>query len=151
MKYHDPTRALGDLTGVKKHFCRKHEEKKWKFDKCSKRYAIQCDWRAHSKTCGTRKYRCDYGTLLSRRDRFITHQAFYDALGEESARFSTGITVGGVQLSGNNFLSAGELQAGASSMSVMRVVIGDGVGSASSFRLGGSGIIVNSRWNRNRI
>jgi transposase-like protein len=64
--HHDPARALGDLTGIKKHFCRKHGEKKWKCDKCSKRYAVQSDWKAHSKICGTREYRCDCGTLFSR-------------------------------------------------------------------------------------
>ncbi|XP_057978472.1 protein indeterminate-domain 7 isoform X2 [Malania oleifera] len=84
--HHDPSRALGDLTGIKKHFCRKHGEKKWKCEKCSKRYAVQSDWKAHSKTCGTREYRCDCGTLFSRRDSFITHRAFCDALAEESAR-----------------------------------------------------------------
>uniref|UniRef100_A0A0E0CCN9 C2H2-type domain-containing protein n=1 Tax=Oryza meridionalis TaxID=40149 RepID=A0A0E0CCN9_9ORYZ len=59
--HHDPARALGDLTGIKKHFCRKHGEKKWKCDKCSKRYAVQSDWKAHSKICGTREYKafCD--------------------------------------------------------------------------------------------
>ncbi|XP_061371075.1 protein indeterminate-domain 11-like [Gastrolobium bilobum] len=89
--HHDPARALGDLTGIKKHFCRKHGEKKWKCDKCSKKYAVQSDWKAHSKTCGTREYRCDCGTLFSRRDSFITHRAFCDALAEESARAVTGI------------------------------------------------------------
>ncbi|URD96271.1 Zinc finger protein [Musa troglodytarum] len=64
--HHEPSRALGDLTGIKKHYCRKHGEKKWKCDKCSKRYAVQSDWKAHSKTCGTREYRCDCGTLFSR-------------------------------------------------------------------------------------
>ncbi|URE45851.1 Zinc finger protein [Musa troglodytarum] len=64
--HHNPARALGDLTGIKKHFCRKHGEKKWKCDKCSKRYAVQSDWKAHSKTCGTREYRCDCGVLFSR-------------------------------------------------------------------------------------
>ncbi|BAT98390.1 hypothetical protein LR48_Vigan1082s001900 [Vigna angularis] len=88
--HHDPSRALGDLTGIKKHFCRKHGEKKWKCDKCSKKYAVQSDWKAHSKTCGTREYRCDCGTLFSRRDSFITHRAFCDALAEESARAITG-------------------------------------------------------------
>ncbi|XWS20142.1 hypothetical protein CRYUN_Cryun31cG0075200 [Craigia yunnanensis] len=88
--HHDPSRALGDLTGIKKHFFRKHGEKKWKCDKCSKRYAVQSDWKAHSKTCGTREYRCDCGTLFSRRDSFITHRAFCDALAEESARAITG-------------------------------------------------------------
>ncbi|KAK6938793.1 Zinc finger C2H2-type [Dillenia turbinata] len=84
--HHDPSRALGDLTGIKKHFCRKHGEKKWKCDKCSKKYAVQSDWKAHMKTCGTKEYRCDCGTLFSRRDSFITHRAFCDALAEESAR-----------------------------------------------------------------
>ncbi|XP_039052999.1 protein indeterminate-domain 7-like isoform X2 [Hibiscus syriacus] len=84
--HHDPSRALGDLTGIKKHFSRKHGEKKWKCEKCSKKYAVQSDWKAHSKTCGTREYRCDCGTLFTRRDSFITHRAFCDALAVESSR-----------------------------------------------------------------
>ncbi|XP_072999655.1 protein indeterminate-domain 7-like [Typha latifolia] len=87
--HNHPSRALGDLTGIKKHFSRKHGEKKWKCDKCSKKYAVQSDWKAHSKICGTREYRCDCGTLFSRRDSFITHRAFCDALAEESARAIT--------------------------------------------------------------
>ncbi|CAJ2629546.1 unnamed protein product [Trifolium pratense] len=83
--HHDPSRALGDLTGIKKHYSRKHGEKKWKCEKCSKKYAVQSDWKAHSKTCGTREYRCDCGTLFSRRDSFITHRAFCDALAQENA------------------------------------------------------------------
>ncbi|KAM1012836.1 hypothetical protein FF1_042849 [Malus domestica] len=83
--HHDPSRALGDLTGIKKHFSRKHGEKKWKCEKCSKRYAVQSDWKAHSKVCGTREYRCDCGTLFSRRDSFITHRAFCDALAQENS------------------------------------------------------------------
>ncbi|KAK1392655.1 Protein indeterminate-domain 4, chloroplastic [Heracleum sosnowskyi] len=90
--HHDASRALGDLTGIKKHFSRKHGEKKWKCEKCSKKYAVQSDWKAHSKTCGTREYKCDCGTLFSRKDSFITHRAFCDALAEESSRFSTSIT-----------------------------------------------------------
>ncbi|XP_057491824.1 zinc finger protein GAI-ASSOCIATED FACTOR 1-like [Actinidia eriantha] len=84
--HHDPSRALGDLTGIKKHFCRKHGEKKWKCEKCSKKYAVQSDWKAHLKVCGTREYKCDCGTLFSRRDSFITHRAFCDALAVESAK-----------------------------------------------------------------
>ncbi|OEL22296.1 Protein indeterminate-domain 9 [Dichanthelium oligosanthes] len=84
--HHDPVRALGDLTGIKKHFFRKHGEKKWKCDKCSKKYAVHSDWKAHSKICGTREYKCDCGTIFSRRDSFITHRAFCDALTEESAK-----------------------------------------------------------------
>ncbi|KAK8507916.1 hypothetical protein V6N13_055386 [Hibiscus sabdariffa] len=84
--HHDPSRPLGDLTGIKKHYSRKHGEKKWKCDKCSKWYAVQSDWKAHSKTCGTREYRCDCGTLFSRRDSFVTHRAFCEALSLENAR-----------------------------------------------------------------
>ncbi|GAB2291310.1 hypothetical protein Dimus_025568 [Dionaea muscipula] len=83
--HHDPRRALGDLTGIKKHFCRKHGEKKWKCERCSKRYAVQSDWKAHMKTCGTKEYKCDCGTIFSRRDSFVTHRAFCDALAQESA------------------------------------------------------------------
>ncbi|PRQ41325.1 putative transcription factor C2H2 family [Rosa chinensis] len=98
--HHDPSRALGDLTGIKKHFSRKHGEKKWKCDKCSKRYAVQSDWKAHSKTCGTREYRCDCGTLFSRRDSFITHRAFCDALAQESARHQPNLSSLGSNLYG---------------------------------------------------
>ncbi|KAK9228113.1 hypothetical protein WN944_021061 [Citrus x changshan-huyou] len=51
--HHEPPRALGDLTGIKKHFSRKHGETKWKCEKCSKKYAVQSNWKAHSTTCGT--------------------------------------------------------------------------------------------------
>ncbi|KAJ0234886.1 Zinc finger protein JACKDAW [Hirschfeldia incana] len=87
--HHDASRALGDLTGIKKHYSRKHGEKKFKCEKCSKKYAVQSDWKAHAKTCGTREYKCDCGTLFSRKDSFITHRAFCDALTEESARMSS--------------------------------------------------------------
>ncbi|GAV62012.1 zf-C2H2 domain-containing protein [Cephalotus follicularis] len=103
--HHDPSRALGDLTGIKKHYSRKHGEKKWKCEKCSKRYAVQSDWKAHSKTCGTREYRCDCGTLFSRRDNFITHRAFCDALAEDSGRHPTSLSTVGSQLCGNNNMS----------------------------------------------
>ncbi|KAG1346800.1 zinc finger protein MAGPIE-like [Cocos nucifera] len=99
--HHHPSRALGDLTGIKKHFCRKHGEKKWKCDKCSKRYAVQSDWKAHSKTCGTREYRCDCGTIFSRRDSFITHRAFCDALAEETARVSVASNISSLTSNSN--------------------------------------------------
>ncbi|XP_027107709.1 zinc finger protein JACKDAW-like [Coffea arabica] len=86
--HHNPSRALGDLTGIKKHYSRKHGEKKWKCDKCSKKYAVQSDWKAHSRTCGTREYKCECGTIFSRRDSFITHRAFCDALAEENSKIS---------------------------------------------------------------
>ncbi|KAL9364473.1 hypothetical protein Peur_042346 [Populus x canadensis] len=110
--HHDPSRALGDLTGIKKHYSRKHGEKKWKCEKCSKRYAVQSDWKAHSKTCGTREYRCDCGTLFSRRDSFITHRAFCDALAQESARHPSSLNTIGTNLYGNNHMSLGLSQVG---------------------------------------
>nr|XP_016500153.1 PREDICTED: protein indeterminate-domain 7-like isoform X1 [Nicotiana tabacum] len=109
--HHDSTRALGDLTGIKKHFSRKHGEKKWKCEKCSKRYAVQSDCKAHSKTCGTREYRCECGTLFSRRDSFITHRAFCDTLAVESAR--SAIT------GGNPIISFSSQAAGSTSTSHM--------------------------------
>ncbi|KAK8572645.1 hypothetical protein V6N13_048225 [Hibiscus sabdariffa] len=97
--HHDPSRALGDLTGIKKHFCRKHGEKKWKCDKCSKRYAVQSDWKAHTKICGTREYRCDCGTVFSRKDSFVTHRAFCDALAEEKYKLNHSLgSTGGMLL-----------------------------------------------------
>ncbi|XP_047330859.1 protein indeterminate-domain 5, chloroplastic-like [Impatiens glandulifera] len=110
--HHESSRALGDLTGIKKHYFRKHGEKKYKCEKCSKKYAVQSDWKAHTKTCGTREYRCDCGTLFSRRDSFITHRAFCDALAQETARHpSTLASIGSHLYSGsinnNNMMSLG--------------------------------------------
>ncbi|KAL7003079.1 hypothetical protein U1Q18_004237, partial [Sarracenia purpurea var. burkii] len=82
--HHHPGRALGDFTGIKKHFFRKHGEKKWKCDRCSKKYAVQCDWKAHSKVCGTKEYKCDCGIIFSRRDGFIAHRTYCDALAENN-------------------------------------------------------------------
>ncbi|CAA7388581.1 unnamed protein product [Spirodela intermedia] len=90
--HHDPSRALGDLTGIKKHFCRKHGEKNWKCDRCSKRYAVQSDLKAHSKTCSSREYKCDCGSVFSRRDSFVTHTAFCNVLTEESSKASHRLT-----------------------------------------------------------
>ncbi|KAF3484489.1 hypothetical protein F2Q69_00055169 [Brassica cretica] len=98
--HHDPARALGDLTGIKKHFCRKHGEKKWTCEKCAKRYAVHSDYKAHSKTCGTREYRCDCGTIFSRRDSFITHRAFCDALAEETAKLNAASHLNGLSAAG---------------------------------------------------
>ncbi|XP_057961357.1 protein indeterminate-domain 5, chloroplastic-like isoform X2 [Malania oleifera] len=110
--HHNPSRALGDLTGIKKHYSRKHGEKKWKCEKCSKRYAVQSDWKAHSKTCGTREYRCDCGTLFSRRDSFITHRAFCDVLAQESARHPTNLNTVGSHLYATNYVNLGLSQMG---------------------------------------
>lgn len=87
-------------------------KKKYKCEKCSKKYAVQSDWKAHTKTCGTREYRCDCGTLFSRRDSFITHRAFCDALAQESARNPPSLSGIGSHLYGssnNNNISLGGL------------------------------------------
>ncbi|MED6139345.1 hypothetical protein PIB30_082988 [Stylosanthes scabra] len=104
--HHNPSRALGDLTGIKKHFSRKHGDKKWKCDKCNKKYAVHSDWKAHSKICGTKEYKCDCGTVFSRRDSFITHRAFCDALADENnkAMNNEGGGVGHFPKIGSNLL-----------------------------------------------
>ncbi|CAM8881990.1 hypothetical protein QQ045_019458 [Rhodiola kirilowii] len=73
--HHDPNHALGDLVGIKKHFRRKHSNyKQWVCDKCCKGYAVQSDYKAHLKTCGTRGHSCDCGRVFSRVESFIEHQ-----------------------------------------------------------------------------
>ncbi|XP_072953105.1 protein indeterminate-domain 14-like [Typha angustifolia] len=73
--HHDPCHALGDLVGIKKHFRRKHSDRRqWVCAKCSKAYAVQSDYKAHLKTCGTRGHSCDCGRVFSRVESFIEHQ-----------------------------------------------------------------------------
>ncbi|KAG5608004.1 hypothetical protein H5410_029496 [Solanum commersonii] len=73
--HHDPCHALGDLVGIKKHFRRKHSNyKQWICQKCNKGYAVQSDYKAHIKTCGTRGHSCDCGRVFSRVETFIEHQ-----------------------------------------------------------------------------
>ncbi|CAN6288160.1 unnamed protein product [Urochloa humidicola] len=100
--HHDPSRALGDLTGIKKHFSRKHGEKRWRCERCGKRYAVQSDWKAHVKGCGTREYRCDCGILFTRKDSLLTHRAFCDALAEESARLLAAVNNGSSTITTTN-------------------------------------------------
>ncbi|XP_019431363.1 PREDICTED: protein SHOOT GRAVITROPISM 5-like [Lupinus angustifolius] len=73
--HHQPCHALGDLVGIKKHFRRKHSNyKQWVCERCSKGYAVQSDYKAHLKTCGTRGHSCDCGRVFSRVESFIEHQ-----------------------------------------------------------------------------
>ncbi|OIW16064.1 hypothetical protein TanjilG_04599 [Lupinus angustifolius] len=73
--HHDPCHALGDLVGIKKHFRRKHSNhKQWVCERCTKGYAVQSDYKAHLKTCGTRGHSCDCGRVFSRVESFIEHQ-----------------------------------------------------------------------------
>jgi len=64
--HHDPSRALGDLTGIKKHFFKNHGEKKWKCEKCSKHYAVQSDWKASPKFVAPGNTQCYCGTIFFR-------------------------------------------------------------------------------------
>lgn len=57
--HHDPSRALGDITGIKKHYVRKHCERKWKCQKCGKMYATESDMKGHFKRCSSGKFRCE--------------------------------------------------------------------------------------------
>ncbi|XP_042395181.1 zinc finger protein GAI-ASSOCIATED FACTOR 1-like isoform X2 [Zingiber officinale] len=129
--HHDPSRALGDLTGIKKHFCRKHGEKKWKCDKCAKRYAVPSDLKAHAKTCGTREYRCDCGTLFSRRDSFITHRAFCDVLAQESTRLPNAAGIGG-HLYGSNMMAMNLCQVNSQLLSSLQEQNNDASSSAAA-------------------
>ncbi|XP_039036792.1 zinc finger protein GAI-ASSOCIATED FACTOR 1-like isoform X2 [Hibiscus syriacus] len=124
--HHNPARALGDLTGIKKHFSRKHGEKKWKCDKCSKKYAVQSDWKAHQKTCGTKEYKCDCGTIFSRRDSFITHRAFCDALAEENNKLNHGALM-------NNIGSSNQLTELMPSMPMSNVNASMGISDFNNF------------------
>lgn len=64
--HHAPAWAFGHITAIKRHFCRKHGEKKWKCTRCLKEYAVEADWKAHSKICGINDHRCDCGVSFSR-------------------------------------------------------------------------------------
>ncbi|KAF8779741.1 hypothetical protein HU200_002326 [Digitaria exilis] len=73
--HHDPSHALGDLVGIKKHFRRKHSgHRQWACARCNKAYAVHSDYKAHLKTCGTRGHSCDCGRVFSRVESFIEHQ-----------------------------------------------------------------------------
>ena len=70
--HHSPCHALGDLVGIKKHFRRKHSNhKQWVCERCSKGYAVQSDYKAHLKTCGTRGHSCDCSRVFSRYNFFV--------------------------------------------------------------------------------
>ncbi|XP_023760561.1 protein indeterminate-domain 6, chloroplastic [Lactuca sativa] len=77
---HQPSHALGDFGGLKKHYLRKHSnDKKHKCDNCSKTYAVESDLRAHLKNCSTKRYICQCGARFSSSHRFGHHQDYCDA------------------------------------------------------------------------
>ncbi|CAL5081714.1 unnamed protein product [Urochloa decumbens] len=92
--HHDPSHALGDLVGIKKHFRRKHSgHRQWACARCSKAYAVHSDYKAHLKTCGTRGHSCDCGRVFSRVESFIEHQ---DTCTAGRARVDASPACGGV-------------------------------------------------------
>ncbi|KAK9945533.1 hypothetical protein M0R45_011044 [Rubus argutus] len=70
--------------------------------KLRQRTSTESDWKAHQKTCGTREYKCDCGTIFSRRDSFITHRAFCDALAEENNKVNHGLIMNANNLGTHN-------------------------------------------------
>ncbi|XP_008799261.2 protein indeterminate-domain 11-like [Phoenix dactylifera] len=70
--HHNPLRALSDITGIKKHYYRKHCEPKWRCDKCRKMYAVEADLKAHRKICST--YRCECGRPFPGREECDAHR-----------------------------------------------------------------------------
>ncbi|XP_008789229.2 protein indeterminate-domain 16 [Phoenix dactylifera] len=99
--HHDPCHALGDLVGIKKHFRRKHSNhRQWVCARCSKAYAVQSDYKAHLKTCGTRGHSCDCGRVFSRVESFIEHQ---DACNGGRARVELGTLQPACLSTGTNF------------------------------------------------
>ncbi|GKC56823.1 zinc finger, C2H2 [Tanacetum coccineum] len=76
--YHNPSHAIGDLGGLKKHFFRKHvTEKNHKCDTCSKAYAAEVDLKAHSKICGKKKHKCSCGMEFQKKCDLNHHMNHY--------------------------------------------------------------------------
>uniref|UniRef100_A0A0E0LVR1 C2H2-type domain-containing protein n=1 Tax=Oryza punctata TaxID=4537 RepID=A0A0E0LVR1_ORYPU len=99
--HHDPSHALGDLVGIKKHFRRKHSgHRQWACSRCSKAYAVHSDYKAHLKTCGTRGHTCDCGRVFSRVESFIEHQDACNAGRPRATEASSSPGRGGVVLVG---------------------------------------------------
>ncbi|XP_009407121.2 zinc finger protein NUTCRACKER-like [Musa acuminata AAA Group] len=64
--YNDRSRALSDITGIKKHFNRKHGTKNLICPQCSKPYAVEADLKAHLKNHILRDHQCECGSTFSR-------------------------------------------------------------------------------------
>jgi hypothetical protein len=64
--HHDRSHALGDMTGIRKHYLRKHCEPKWECSNCTKKYAVKTDLKSHTKICGKRQYKGHCGAILNK-------------------------------------------------------------------------------------
>ncbi|KAG5582973.1 hypothetical protein H5410_053600 [Solanum commersonii] len=90
--HHDPSRALGDLTGIKKHFSRKHGEKKWKCENVQRNMQFNQIGKLIVKLVELESTNVTVAhsfQVWPSKDSFITHRAFCDALAEESSRITS--------------------------------------------------------------
>ncbi|RLM85869.1 protein indeterminate-domain 5, chloroplastic-like [Panicum miliaceum] len=127
--HHNPSRALGDLTGIKKHYCRKHGEKTLKCGKCDKLYAVEADWKAHSKstaaTAASSSPDFDIFTCACRKDTFAAHRSFCNMA---PRRESAEVTPVGADLN----VSSGSISLGLSGVATQIHGLADQAGQSSS-------------------
>ncbi|KAG6489118.1 hypothetical protein ZIOFF_050376 [Zingiber officinale] len=71
--YSHRSRALSDITGIKKHFNRKHGPKNLRCPQCTKTYAVEADLKAHLKNHSLRHFRCKCGGTFSRKNSYEAH------------------------------------------------------------------------------
>ncbi|CAL9194078.1 unnamed protein product [Musa hybrid cultivar] len=106
--YNDRSRALSDITGIKKHFNRKHGTKNLICPQCSKPYAVEADLKAHLKNHILRDHQCECGSTFSRKNSYEAHRAFCCKLLEESMKLPSSVagepsTRADVDVFGGNF------------------------------------------------
>ncbi|RWW26930.1 hypothetical protein GW17_00008660 [Ensete ventricosum] len=89
--YNDRSRALSDITGIKKHFNRKHGTKNLICPQCSKPYAVEADLKAHLKNHILRDHQCECGSTFSRKNSYEAHRAFCCKLLEESVKLPSSV------------------------------------------------------------
>ncbi|KAG6535311.1 hypothetical protein ZIOFF_000276 [Zingiber officinale] len=81
--YSHSSRALSDITGIKKHFNRKHGPKNLKCPHCTKTYAVEADLKAHIKNHSLHQYRCKCSDTFSRKNSYEAHIALCSEPSEE--------------------------------------------------------------------
>eukprot|EP00467_Chlorarachnion_reptans_P007806 CAMPEP_0114496560 /NCGR_PEP_ID=MMETSP0109-20121206/5837_1 /TAXON_ID=29199 /ORGANISM="Chlorarachnion reptans, Strain CCCM449" /LENGTH=803 /DNA_ID=CAMNT_0001673845 /DNA_START=178 /DNA_END=2589 /DNA_ORIENTATION=+ len=63
-KYHKRRTVFGVFGQIREHY-RRHGAKIYPCDKCGKMFAIRKDVNSHSKSCGTKKFKCTCGVALA--------------------------------------------------------------------------------------
>ncbi|KAG6490835.1 hypothetical protein ZIOFF_052150 [Zingiber officinale] len=92
--YHDRSHALSDITGIKKHFNRKHGPKNLHCPHCTKHYAVEADLKAHIKTHSLPRHQCDCGRAFAAKNSYQVHRAFCGRLSKEGMKLPASATVG---------------------------------------------------------